>query len=149
MKHTVLLLSGPNLNLLGTREPELYGFTTLEELEQKVVRFFNEHQIECLTYQSNTEGEMINWLHKHRDADFLLINPGAYTHSSIALRDAILGVDIPFIEIHISNIFSREPFRHHSYFSDIAVGCLVGLGTYGYELAANFAIEYLKQHPNA
>ena len=144
MQFKVLLLNGPNLNLLGSREPEVYGHTTLQEIEQQLVDFFQEHQIECFPFQSNIEGEMINWLHMHRDADFLIINPGAYTHSSIALRDAILGIDVPFVEVHISNVFKREEFRHHSYFSDIAIGSLIGLGTRGYGLAARFGVEYLQ-----
>ena len=144
MTKTVLLLNGPNLNLLGSREPDLYGKTTLFETEQKIIAFFKENQIVCQAFQSNSEGGMIDWLHAHRDADFLLMNPGGYTHTSIALRDAILGIQIPLIEIHISNIFKREPFRHHSYFSDIAIGSVVGLGIRGYELAARVTIDYLR-----
>ena len=144
MNKTVLLLNGPNLNLLGSREPDLYGKTTLSETEQKIIAFFKENQIVCQAFQSNSEGAMIDWLHAHRDADFLLMNPGGYTHTSIALRDAILGIQIPLIEIHISNIFKREPFRHHSYFSDIAIGSVVGLGIRGYELAARVTIDYLR-----
>ena len=144
MTKTVLLLNGPNLNLLGTREPDIYGKTTLSEVEQKVIAFFKENQIECHAFQSNEEGGMIDWLHTHRDADFLLMNPAGFTHTSIALRDAILGIQIPMIEIHISNIFKREPFRHHSYFSDIAIGSLVGLGIQGYQLAAQASLDHLK-----
>ncbi|MBF0351184.1 MAG: type II 3-dehydroquinate dehydratase [SAR324 cluster bacterium] len=144
MEKTVLLLNGPNLNLLGTREPEVYGHTTLKEIEQHINGIFLAHQIQCQTYQSNIEGEMINWLHAHRTADFLIINPGGYTHTSIALRDAILGIAVPCVEIHISNIFKRESFRHHSYISDIAVGCVMGLGVYGYELAAQYALKHLQ-----
>ncbi|MGK5093691.1 type II 3-dehydroquinate dehydratase [Deltaproteobacteria bacterium TL4] len=143
MKYTVLLINGPNLNLLGTREPEVYGRTTLKEVEKKVTECFSSHSIACLTYQSNIEGEIINYLHDHRQADFLIINPGAFTHTSIALRDAILGVSIPFVEVHISNVYQREAFRHHSYFSDIAIGSIIGLGIHGYELAAQFAIRRL------
>ncbi len=146
MKKNVLLVNGPNLNLLGTREPSVYGFTTLAELENEVTSLLEEHEIRCLAFQSNSEGTIIDWLHEHRDAQFLLFNPGAYTHTSVAIRDAIVGIDIPFIEIHISNIYKREPFRHHSYFHDIALGSVVGLGTYGYELAARFAIEHLNRH---
>ena len=144
MTATVLLLNGPNLNLLGTREPQVYGSTTLPEIEAQVTQLLKEHQLQCLTYQSNSEGDLINWLHAHRDAQFLIFNPGAFTHTSIALRDAILGINIPLIEVHISNVYRREPFRHHSYFSDIALGAILGLGTLGYELAARYAIRHLQ-----
>jgi len=143
--HTVLLLNGPNLNLLGTREPEIYGSTTLTEIEQQVASALHERNIECEAFQSNSEGEIINWLHLNRDADFLLLNPGALTHTSVGLRDAVLGVEIPFLEIHLSNVHQREEFRHHSYFSDIAVGALVGLGVKGYILATQFAADFLEQ----
>ncbi len=139
----VLLVNGPNLNLLGTRETSIYGETTLADIEQHLVQFFKEHALGCRPFQSNSEGELIDWLHANRDADFLIMNPGAYTHTSVALRDTILGIKIPLIEIHISNILKREPFRHHSYFSDIAIGSVVGLGIQGYELAARAAIEHL------
>lgn len=144
MEKVVLLLNGPNLNLLGTRETDLYGETTLATIEQKMVKFLKNHQIACQTFQSNTEGAMIDWLHEHRTADFLILNPAAFTHTSVALRDAILGIDIPCIEVHISNVHKREPFRHHSYFSDIALGTVVGLGIQGYEFAARAAVEHLK-----
>ena len=144
MEKVVLLLNGPNLNLLGTRETHLYGQTTLATIEEKVVKFLNNHQIACQPFQSNAEGAMIDWLHAHKTADFLILNPAAYTHTSVALRDAILGINIPFIEIHLSNVHKREPFRHHSYFSDIALGCVVGLGLQGYEFAARAAVEHLK-----
>ena len=103
------------------------------------------HEIDCESFQSNSEGEIIDWLHKNRTADFLLLNPGALTHTSVGLRDAVLGVGIPFIEIHLSNVHKREEFRHHSYFSDIAIGALSGLGVKGYLLAAEFAIDYIEQ----
>ena len=125
---TVLLLNGPNLNLLGSREPEIYGSTTLTDIEE-----------------SNSEGKLIDWLHKQRDADFLLLNPGALTHTSLELRDAVFAIEIPFLEIHLSNVHQREEFRHHSYFSDIAIGVLVGLGVKGYLLATQFAADYLEQ----
>ena len=144
MTKTVLLLNGPNLNLLGIREPDIYGNTTLSEVEKKIFAFFKNKQIDCRTFQSNSEGGMIDWLHVNQDADFLLMNPGGFTHTSIALRDAILGIQIPLIEIHISNIFKREPFRKHSYFSDIAIGSIVGLGIQGYELAARASLDYLR-----
>ena len=141
----VLLLNGPNLNLLGSREPEIYGSTTLKEIEEKVESILSGHEIQCETYQSNSEGEIIDWLHKHRGADFLLLNPGALAHTSVGLRDAVLGVEIPFVEIHLTNIHKREDFRHHSYFSDIAIGALAGLGVKGYLLAAEFAVDFIKQ----
>ena len=109
-----------------------------------MTQLLKEHHLQCLTYQSNSEGDLINWLHAHRDAQFLIFNPGAFTHTSIALRDAILGINIPLIEVHISNVYRREAFRHHSYFSDIALGAILGLGTLGYELAARYAIRHLQ-----
>ena len=141
----ILLLNGPNLNLLGSREPEIYCSTTLKEIEEKVEAILSGHEIQCETFQSNSEGEIIDWLHKHRGADFLLLNPGALAHTSVGLRDAVLGVEIPFVEIHLTNIHKREEFRHHSYFSDIAIGALVGLGVKGYLLAAEFAVDFIKQ----
>ena len=141
----VLLLNGQNLNLLGSREPEIYGSTTLKEIEEKVEAILSGHKIQCETFQSNSEGEIIDWLHKHRGADFLLLNPGALAHTSVGLRDAVLGVEIPFVEIHLTNIHKREEFRHHSYFSDIAIGALAGLGVKGYLLAAEFAVDFIKQ----
>jgi 3-dehydroquinate dehydratase-2 len=142
---TVLLLNGPNLNLLGSREPEIYGSTTLTEIETQVSYALRERKIECEAFQSNSEGKLIDWLHKQRDADFLLLNPGALTHTSVGLRDAVLAIEIPFLEIHLSNVHQREEFRHHSYFSDIAIGALVGLGVKGYLLATQFAADYLDQ----
>ena len=144
----VLLINGPNLNLLGSREPEIYGSTTLKEIEKKVVSTLRGHEIDCESFQSNSEGEIIDWLQNNRTADFLLLNPGALSHTSVGLRDAVLGVGIPFIEIHLSNVHKREEFRHHSYFSDIAIGALAGLGVKGYLLAAEFAVDYLKQKGN-
>ena len=144
----VLLINGPNLNLLGSREPEIYGSTTLMEIEKKVTSTLRGHEIDCESFQSNSEGEIIDWLHNNRRADFLLLNPGALTHTSVGLRDAVLGVGIPFIEIHLSNVHKREEFRHHSYFSDIAIGALSGLGVKGYLLAAEFAVDYIEQKGN-
>ena len=142
---TVLLLNGPNLNLLGTREPGIYGSTNLSEIEEQVSALLHEHKIECKTFQSNSEGELIDWLHQHKNSDFLLLNPGALTHTSIGLRDSVLGIEIPFLEIHLSNVRQREEFRHHSFFSDIAVGSLVGLGVKGYLQAAQFAVDFIEQ----
>ena len=141
----VLLINGPNLNLLGSREPEIYGSTTLKEIEKKVASTLRGHEIDCESFQSNSEGEIIDWLQNNRTADFLLLNPGALSHTSVGLRDAVLGVGIPFIEIHLSNVHKREEFRHHSYFSDIAIGALSGLGVKGYLLAAEFAVDYIEQ----
>ena len=141
----VLLINGPNLNLLGSREPEIYGSTTLKEIEKKVASTLRGHEIDCESFQSNSEGEIIDWLQNNRTADFLLLNPGALSHTSVGLRDAVLGVGIPFIEIHLSNVHKREEFRHHSYFSDIAIGALTGLGVKGYFLAAEFAVDYIEQ----
>lgn len=145
MNTKVLLLNGPNLNLLGKREPAIYGFNTLAEIERQVVEIFEQHNITCLTFQSNSEGGLIDWLHAKADAKFLIFNPGGFSHTSVALRDAILGLDLPFIELHISNVYKREVFRQHSYFSDIAIGVISGLGTYGYQLAAHFAIEFINR----
>ena len=142
---TVLLLNGPNLNLLGTREPEIYGSMNLSVIEEQVSAVLHEHEIECETFQSNSEGELIDWLYQNKKAEFLLLNPGALTHNSIGLRDAVQGIEIPFLEIHLSNVRQREEFRHHSFFSDIAVGSLVGLGVKGYLLAAEFAVDFIEQ----
>tara|TARA_R110002049_G_scaffold252264_1_gene426946 strand:+ start:81876 stop:82364 length:489 start_codon:yes stop_codon:yes gene_type:complete len=141
----ILLLNGPNLNLLGSREPEVYGHDTLTQ----VVDSASAHAIslghELVHLQSNAEHELINRLHtsKQDSIDFIIINPGALTHTSIALRDAFLGVAIPFIEIHISNVFAREEFRQISYLSDIAVGIISGMGIYGYQLAISAAHNQL------
>lgn len=142
---TALLLNGPNLNLLGSRELEISGSTTLRDIEKQVSSALRERKIECESFQSNSEGELIDWLQKQRDADFLLLNPGALTHTSVGLRDVVLAIEIPFLEIHLSNVHQREEFRHHSYFSDIAIGALVGLGVKGYLLATQFAADYLEQ----
>ena len=142
---TVLLLNGPNLNLQGTRETEIYGSVNLSGIEEQVSAVFHEHKIECETFQSNSEGELIGWLHQRKNADFLLLNPGALTNNSIGLRDVMLGIEIPFLEIHLSNVHRREEFRHHSFFSDIAIGSLVGLGVKGYLLAAQFAVDFIEQ----
>lgn len=133
----LLVLHGPNLNLLGEREPEVYGYTTLDEINQQIEAFAEseEHTVRCL--QSNAEHVLIDEIHaaKKSGIDFIIINPGAFTHTSIALRDAFLGVQIPFIEVHLSNVFARESYRQHSYLSDIAVAVISGLGAAGYCLA--------------
>jgi 3-dehydroquinate dehydratase-2 len=141
----ILLLNGPNLNLLGTREPAIYGSATLPEIETKLKAQCTAQGHELIAAQSNAEHELIAKIHtaKRDGIGFVIINPGAFTHTSIALRDAFLSVAMPFIEIHLSNVFAREAFRHHSYLSDIAVGCIYGLGPIGYELALQAAIARL------
>ncbi|HJP05248.1 MAG: type II 3-dehydroquinate dehydratase [Gammaproteobacteria bacterium] len=137
---SILLINGPNLNLLGTREPELYGANTLADIEGKLTAQATElgHMLECV--QSNAEAELVDRVQAAAgNVDFILINPGAFTHTSVALRDALLGVDIPFIEIHISNIHAREEFRRQSYFSDVAAGVIAGIGPQGYSLALEAA----------
>ena len=141
---SILVLHGPNLNLLGTREPEIYGHQTLGDINELMLAMFEAAGHESEAFQSNAEHELIEHIHQARgDAGFIIINPGAFTHTSIALRDALLAVDIPFIEVHLSNVFAREEFRSHSYLSDIAVGCITGLGASGYGFAAEYAIDYL------
>jgi 3-dehydroquinate dehydratase-2 len=146
---TLLVLHGPNLNLLGTREPETYGPMTLEQIDIDLVRRAQAAGHQLMHLQSNAEHVLIERIHTARDegVDFILINPAAFTHSSIALRDALLAVSIPFIEVHLSNVHKREPFRHHSYFSDVALGVICGLGASGYRLALEAALEQLA-NPN-
>lgn len=141
----ILLLQGPNLNLLGTREPEIYGSTNLKQLHKSLILQAEQLEVDLLTYQSNAEHKLINKIHQapKQGVNFILINPAAFTHTSVALRDALAGVALPFIEIHLSNIYTREAFRQHSYFSDIAVGIIAGLGTQGYSLALQAAVNYL------
>jgi 3-dehydroquinate dehydratase-2 len=141
----ILLLNGPNLNLLGTREPSIYGSATLDQIVAQVRQRTVGVGHELLDYQSNAEHELINRIHaaKQEGVSFIIINPGAFTHTSVALRDAFASVAIPFIEVHLSNIFARESFRHHSYLSDVAAGCIVGLGPIGYELALQAACARL------
>ena len=142
----LLLINGPNLNLLGSREPEIYGSKSLSDIDKELSIIADQNGYELVSFQSNSESEIVDWIHENaNDAEFLVINPGAFTHTSISIRDAILGTDISFIEIHISNIFSREEFRKESYFSDIAEGVISGLGFKGYELALIAAIEMLKK----
>lgn len=144
----VLVLHGPNLNLLGIREPGHYGSQTLADINQglKQLAEASGHQLE--TFQSNAEYALIERVHAaYQQVDFILMNPAAFTHTSVALRDALLGVGIPFIEVHLSNVYAREVFRHHSYFSDVAVGVITGLGAQGYALALQAALSYLEaQH---
>jgi 3-dehydroquinate dehydratase II len=142
----VLVINGPNLNTLGTREPDIYGSTTLAEIEASLVAQGAAAGLEVDTYQSNHEGAIVDRLHAAR-ADgtrFVIINPGAFTHTSVAIRDAFAAVAIPFCEVHISNVHAREEFRRHSYLSDIAVGVLTGFGPTGYTMAMDYVIERLK-----
>jgi len=145
----LLLLNGPNLNLLGTREPAVYGTDTLEDIEKRAAVVARDSGHELLTFQSNAEHELIERIHRARTEGvaFLIMNPGAFTHTSIALRDALLGTGLPFIEVHLSNIQAREAFRRHSYFSDIAVGVICGLGAFGYEAAVRAAASRLANQP--
>ena len=141
-KASILVIQGPNLNLLGTREPEVYGTTTLNEIHQKLEDQAQTQSVDLSTFQSNHEGELIDRIQKAKQdgVNFIIINPGAFTHTSVALRDVLAGVAIPFIEIHLSNIHQREECRKHSYLSDIATGVICGLGAIGYELALQAAI---------
>lgn len=139
----VLIINGPNLNLLGLREPNVYGSKTLADIMRRLSDIADEQHIHLDHFQSNYEGAIVERIHQARDlVDWIIINAGAYTHTSVAIRDALTGVAIPFIEVHISNVHTREPFRHHSYLSDKAVGVIAGLGTFGYEAALNFVLHY-------
>lgn len=144
---TILVLHGPNLNLLGSRQPEVYGSVTLDDINLELTSIALTQGHHLLSLQSNAEYELIERIHdaKKEGVDFIIINPAAFTHTSIALRDALLGVDIPFIEVHLSNVHSREPFRQHSYFSDIAVGVICGFGKQSYVLAMQAALYKLSQ----
>ena len=141
----LLLLNGPNLNLLGTRETDVYGTSTLSDIVKKAEEVAQSLGVELVSFQSNTEGELIDVIHRAKNdgTTFILINPGAFTHTSVALRDAFLAVEIPFIELHLSNVHARESFRHHSYLSDIAVGTMAGFGPFTYELAVRAAVDYV------
>ncbi len=143
---SILVLNGPNLNLLGTREPGVYGHTTLADIETTLKQQAEKASAELDCFQSNAEFEIIERIHKagQEQVDFIIINPAAFTHTSVAIRDALLGVNIPFIEVHISNVHAREAFRAHSYFSDKAVGVICGLGPAGYEFALASALKQLK-----
>jgi 3-dehydroquinate dehydratase-2 len=141
---TILVLNGPNLNLLGTREPEIYGDKNLQQIEKELSIIANENNCNLESFQSNSESDLVDMVQERSQSiDYMIINPGAFTHTSIALRDVLLAVEIPFIEVHISNIFSREEFRKNSYFSDIAQGTICGLGFKGYELALLSALDQL------
>ncbi len=140
----ILVLNGPNLNMLGLREPEVYGTTTLKEIDEKILLMAEAAGHKLETFQSNAEHELIDRIHlaKTNKIDFIIINPGAFTHTSVAIRDAFLSVSIPFIEVHLSNVYAREEFRKHSYLSDIAVAVVSGMGAFGYEVALQ-AVEQL------
>ncbi|MBX3619392.1 MAG: type II 3-dehydroquinate dehydratase [Rhizobacter sp.] len=139
----ILVLHGPNLNLLGTREPQVYGATTLDQINEELVKIATEAGATLSSFQSNHEGALIDRVQAARQdgTGFIIINPAALTHTSVGLRDALAGVAIPFIEVHLSNVHRREPFRHHSYFSDLAEGVIVGLGADGYRLALGHALK--------
>jgi 3-dehydroquinate dehydratase II len=145
MAKTVLLLNGPNLNLLGTREPEIYGSTTLKDVENAASKQADDIGLQLHTFQSNHEGALLDRIQQARgNVQFIIINPGGLTHSSVALRDSLLAVEIPFLELHVSNVHAREPWRNHSYLSDKAVGVICGLGVFGYTAALDFAARRLK-----
>ncbi len=141
---SILVLHGPNLNLLGTREPGVYGRVTLDEINAGLQALAAQHGAQLSSFQSNAEAALIDRVHQARadDTQFIVINPAAYTHTSVALRDALAAVCIPFIEVHLSNVFAREAFRKESFFSDLAVGVISGLGASGYEAAVRFALQY-------
>ena len=142
---SILVLNGPNLNLLGSREPGHYGHTTLADIEAGLVGLAGRDRVRLRCAQSNAEFELVERVQQAsaEGVDFIIINPAAFTHTSVALRDALLATGIPFIEVHLSNVYAREPFRHHSYFSDVAVGVVCGLGPTGYRLAYQAALEHL------
>ena len=139
----ILVLHGPNLNLLGTREPEVYGAQTLAQIDAELSTIATEAGAKLVSFQSNHEGALVDRIQAARSdgTRFIVINPAAYTHTSVAMRDALAAVKLPYIEVHLSNVFSREPFRHHSYFTDQAVGMICGLGAKGYELALEYALQ--------
>ena len=140
---SILVLHGPNLNLLGTREPAVYGSVTLEKINADLVEMGAKAGARVLVFQSNHEGALVDRVQAAREdgTSFIILNPAAYTHTSVALRDALAAVALPFVEVHLSNVYRREPFRHHSYFSDLAVGVIAGLGADGYRLALDFALS--------
>jgi 3-dehydroquinate dehydratase-2 len=146
---TILVLHGPNLNLLGSREPEVYGTTTLDDINRQLTERCIAAGHHLLALQSNAEYELIERIHdaRHEGVELILINPAAFTHTSVALRDALLAVSIPFVEVHLSNVHSREQFRSHSYFSDIAIGVICGFGAQSYDLALSAALTHLEADP--
>lgn len=149
MPFRILLLNGPNLNMLGVREPGHYGALSLAQIEQQLTEQAQKRGIFLTTFQANSEEKLIDKIHQSfQQIDFIIINPAAYTHTSVALRDALLSVNIPFVEVHLSNVHKREPFRHHSYFSDVAEGVICGLGAKGYQYALDFACDFLAKKVN-
>ena len=146
MSSTILVIHGPNLNLLGMHEPEVYGSLTLNDINQQLIAQAENASISLDTFQSNWEGAIVDRIHQAQadGVQFIIINPAALTHTSVALRDALLGVAIPFIEVHLSNVHAREAFRHHSYLSDKAVGVICGLGAQGYSAALNYALTKIQ-----
>lgn len=147
MAFQILLLNGPNLNMLGKREPNHYGSQTLQDIEHSLQQSAQQLGVKLTCFQTNSEEKLLDKIHQSfQQVDFILINPAAFTHTSVALRDALLAVNIPFVEIHLSNVHRREPFRHHSYLSDIAIGVICGLEHKGYDYALNFAIDYLTKN---
>ncbi|MBV6305366.1 type II 3-dehydroquinate dehydratase [Candidimonas humi] len=144
MAQHILVLHGPNLNLLGTREPQVYGRQSLDDINAGLLRVAGEAQVRCSVFQSNHEGALVDRIQAAagEGVDFIIINAAAYTHTSVALRDALAAVAIPFVEVHLSNVHKRESFRHHSYLSDAAQGVIVGLGAYGYEAALRYALTH-------
>jgi len=142
---SILVIHGPNLNLLGLREPEHYGSTTLASINQMLTDKAKAANVNLIAFQSNSEAELVSKIQSlaTEKADFVIINPAAFTHTSVAMRDALSAVKTPFIEVHLSNVFAREAFRHHSYFTDIAVGIISGLGAQGYALALDYAIQHI------
>lgn len=144
MATRILVLHGPNLNLLGTREPAIYGALTLADIEARLVEQAQTRGATLISFQSNHEGVLVDRIQQARldGTEFIVINPAAFTHTSVAIRDAFAAVALPFIEVHLSNVHKREPFRHHSYLSDLAVGVIAGLGADGYEAAVRFALDH-------
>lgn len=144
---SILVLHGPNLNLLGVREPEHYGHLTLADIDQNLQALAKEANLSLESFQSNAEADLVSKIQTlaTKKVDFIIINPAAFTHTSVSIRDAISAVKIPFIEVHLSNVYARESFRHQSYFSDIAVGVISGLGAEGYYAAFNFAVSHLSK----
>ncbi len=140
------VLHGPNLNLLGVRDPEIYGREGLEEIEQRLVALGEELEAEVTTFQSNVEGDLVDWIQEARSRfDGLLVNAAAYTHTSVAIRDALQAVELPFVEVHLTNIFAREPFRHHSYLTDLAVALVAGFGGDSYVLGLRGLVAFLRR----
>ncbi|MEX5381115.1 type II 3-dehydroquinate dehydratase [Acinetobacter towneri] len=146
MSSTILVIHGPNLNLLGKREPEVYGYLTLEDINQQLISQAQKASISIDTFQSNWEGGIVDRIHQAAldGTQYIIINPAALTHTSVAVRDALLGVAIPFLEVHLSNVHAREAFRHHSYLSDKAIGVICGLGAKGYAAALDFVLEKIQ-----